>query len=228
MKIFSLGHAGFRINLENKVILIDPWISNNPSSPYKKIEESLTPKCDYIFVTHEHQDHGLEDAINLCKLHPEITLIGILQLVQYAKKKGVKNIIGASIGGQIKLNDLLIYIAPAIHPSTFGAVGFVIKGKNETIFHTGDTAFYSDLKLLRYYQVDVAFLPIGDYYTMGIKWAKEAVKAIKPRYVIPMHYDTFPEIKTNLVDFKKQVGKLAKVEVINPGKEIEINFNQKP
>lgn len=225
MKIFSLGHAGFRINLENKVILIDPWISKNPVSPYKNIEEALELKCDYIFVTHEHQDHGLEDAINLCKLQTKITLIGTLQLVQFAKEKGVKNVIGASIGGQIKLNDLLIYIVPAIHPSTFGAVGFVIKGKNETIFHAGDTAFYSDLKLLRYYKVDVAFLPIGDYYTMGIKWAKEAVKAIKPKYIIPMHYNTFPEIKTNLVDFKKQVGKLAKVQVLDSAKEIELNFN---
>jgi L-ascorbate metabolism protein UlaG (beta-lactamase superfamily) len=111
----------------------------------------------------------------------------------------------------------------ALHSSNLGhPAGFVLKNLefNKTIYHAGDTGLFSDMKLIGEEGIDIAMLPIGDRYTMGIKDALKAVDLIKPKIVIPIHYNTFPAISANPEDFKRQCS--VRVEIFQPSEEKEM------
>ncbi|MHA1615779.1 MAG: metal-dependent hydrolase [Candidatus Njordarchaeales archaeon] len=211
-----LGHASFEILLDNKVIYIDPWITN-PKSP---ITLNDVKKADYVFVTHDHGDH-LGEAFEIAKRF-DATFVGIFELSAKAQQEGVKKAIGANIGGPIKLEGLTAFLVPAYHSSSTGTpVGVVIKGNEATIYHAGDTGVFLDMQLIsELYKPDIALLPIGGHFTMGPLEAAKAVELLKPKVAIPMHYKTFDVISGDPEEFKKEVEKRCpevKVVILSPG-----------
>lgn len=221
-KITFLGHAAFKIETNNHTFFIDPWIAGNPASPYRSYKE--IEKVDFVLVTHDHADHGLEDAIEICK-KTKATFVGIYELAQLAGKKGC-SFLGGNIGGEIKKDDMKIYFAQAIHSSNIASpCGFIIKTPEITFYHTGDTAFYSDMVYLsKLYDIDLMMVPICSNYMMGITEATWAVEKVKPKIVIPCHYDAIPALNTNPDDFKEKVEQYCKVRVLKSGEEQVVKF----
>jgi L-ascorbate metabolism protein UlaG (beta-lactamase superfamily) len=216
-KIKWLGHSCFEIELMNKTILIDPWLDGNPNATAKA---SDIKKADVVCVTHDHSDH-LGDAFDICK-RTGATFVGIHELSVYAQEKGVKEAVGINIGGTVEARGIEISMVNAFHSCTRGApVGLILKGEGKTIYHAGDTGLFGDMRLIgEVYDPDVALIPIGGYYTMGAKEAAEAVKLIKPKVVVPMHYQTFPVLAPTAEDFVKVVTEKlpeVKVVVLKPG-----------
>ncbi len=212
MKIKYFGHSAFLINN----LLIDPYIRENPMCN-EKIEDI---KCDIICVTHDHGDH-LGDAFDIAREN-DATIVAIHELAVEASKGGLKTE-GMNIGGKIKIGDWSIKMVNALHSSNLGhPAGFVLKNlrENKTIYHAGDTGLFGDMKLVGDEGIDVAMIPIGDRYTMGVEEAVTAVELLRPRIVIPMHYNTFPLIKADPTKLKEKVS--VKVVIMNPGDEIEV------
>ncbi|RLE83226.1 MAG: metal-dependent hydrolase [Thermoprotei archaeon] len=216
-----LGHAAFEIFLDGRTILIDPWITGNPKAACK-IEE--IKRADLILVTHDHGDH-LGDAVKIAR-KTGAAFAGIYELANYMNNQGVRKAYGMNIGGSIKIKDIEVILVPAFHSAERGReVGYVIRGKEATIYHAGDTGLFYDIKLYAdLYPVDIALVPIGGLYTMDPLQAAEFITLIKPKVAIPMHYGTFPPIDKDPKDFQKAVedkGIGTKVVILKPGEKYE-------
>lgn len=219
-----LGHSFFEVVLTGldgavKNIAIDPWVEN-PLSPVK-LGDYRDGRLDYIIVTHDHGDH-LGNAIELAKA-TGATIIGVYEVALYAEEKGVKAI-GGNIGGALRIPDLEVVLTPATHSSSRGVpVGVVVRGKDLSVYHAGDTGLFSEMELIgELYSPDIAMLPIGGHFTMGVREAVKAVELIKPKIAIPMHYNTFPLIQADPFEFKKLVESRtsSKVVVLKPGETL--------
>jgi L-ascorbate metabolism protein UlaG (beta-lactamase superfamily) len=216
-KIKWLGHSGFEIELADKILFIDPWLTGNPLAAMRA---SDVEKADIVCVTHDHGDH-LGDAIEICK-QTGATFVGIHELGVYAEENGVKDVVGINIGGTVDVKGVSISMVQAFHSSNRGApVGFVVKAEGKTIYHAGDTGLFGDMSLIgEIHHPDVALIPIGNYYTMGSREAAEAVRLIKPAVVIPIHYQTFPVLESSAESFIKIVKEKApevRVVALKPG-----------
>jgi L-ascorbate metabolism protein UlaG (beta-lactamase superfamily) len=211
-KITWFGHSAFKIEVADKIVLIDPWLDGNPTSPIKASE---IVKADIVYVTHDHGDH-LGDAFNICK-HTEATFVGVVDLAGYARENGVKNVAGLNIGGSIEIVGIKLSVVQAFHTASRGTpTGVVIEGEDRTVYHAGDTGIFGDMQLIgEIYKPDVALIPIGGYYTMDAKQAVQAVKLLKPKTVIPIHYKTFPVLAQSADEFVRNVKeKMPKVRVV--------------
>ena len=220
-KIRWLGHAGFEIELEGKIVLVDPWLNGNPKAACKPSE---IERADIVCVTHDHGDH-MGDSVEICKRTGAVFL-GTYELASQAQKNGVKEAMGFNIGGTVNVKGINVTMVQAFHTCGSGApTGFIIRGEGKTVYHAGDTGIFGDMKLIgEIYKPDVALLPIGDYYTMGALQASEAVKLIKPKIVVPMHYMTFPVLAQSadeFVDLVKEKTPEVRVVVLNPGESFE-------
>lgn len=223
MNIRFLGHAA--VSLETDInILIDPYISKNPLCSSKP--EEFSP--DVILLTHGHGDH-LGDTIEIAK-RTKCTVYAIAELSKWLAKNNIKTH-GFNVGGNLKISSTEISVVNAIHSSscpdgTYAglACGFIIQHDKKTFYHAGDTALFSDMKLLGdKYDIDVAMLPIGGNYTMGIEDAVKAVKYLSPKICIPMHFNTFSLITCNPQNFKSQIETLGfGCNVLKPGSSIVI------
>jgi L-ascorbate metabolism protein UlaG (beta-lactamase superfamily) len=220
-KITWFGHAAFKIEIANKIVLIDPWLDGNPVSPLKASEIT---KADIVYVTHDHGDH-LGDSFDICK-RTNATFVATVELGDYAEEKGVKNVAGLNIGGSAEIKGVRLLMTQAVHTASRGApTGVIIEGEGKTVYHAGDTGLFGDMRLLgELYKLDVALIPIGGYYTMGVKEAVEAVKLLKPKAVIPMHYKTFPVLAQSADEFLKSVReKMPRVKIVmlQPGESYQ-------
>jgi L-ascorbate metabolism protein UlaG (beta-lactamase superfamily) len=224
-RIKYLGHSAFEVTLRgfdgrDKTILVDPWI-NNPLSPVK-LSYFQGRRVDYILVTHDHADH-LGNAFDIAKL-TDATIVGVFELAEEADRMGLKSI-GGNIGGRLNVGDLEIVMTPAAHSSSKGTpIGFVVRGLDASFYHAGDTGLFCEMSLIgELYSPEIAMLPIGGHFTMGVKEAVKAVELIRPRVVIPMHYNTFPQIKADPLKFKELVESLtpSRVVVLKPGEELQ-------
>lgn len=207
------GHSCFEVRSQNSRIIIDPWLKENPLA-------TISPdniQVNYILVTHGHFDH-LGDAIEISKNTGAI-IIGTAELTNYCDSKGCKTH-RMHIGGSYIFNNLWVKLTQAWHGSSnlsennfnLGvAFGFLFKIENKFFYHAGDTGLFSDMKFVigDRYNIDVALLPIGDNVVMGIDDAVTATEWIKPKLVIPMHYNTFPVIKQDPEEFRIKVSKLS-------------------
>jgi len=223
VRIRWLGHAGFEIGLEGRVVLVDPWLKENPKAPCKP---SDLEKVDLVCVSHDHPDH-LGDSIEICKRTGAVFL-STYELASYAGEQGVERTAGMNIGGTYEgLEGITVTLVQAFHTAGKGVpVGFIIRGEGKTVYHAGDTGLFGDMSLIgEIYGVDVALLPIGDYYTMGALEAAEAVRLLKPKTVIPMHYQTLPELAQTPQEFIQQARKRApevEIAVLKPGETLQI------
>ncbi len=225
MKITWLGHAAFLLEGSKKVI-IDPFITGNPMAPVKVEEIDV----DYILVTHGHGDH-VGDAVEISK-RCNAPIVCIYELSVLLGRKGAETI-GMNIGGTARFEGLEVTMVKAVHSadvvgeeivSAGDPAGFVVRMDGVSVYHAGDTDVFMDMQLIgELHKPKVALLPIGDFYTMGIDGALKAIELIKPKMVIPMHYNTFPPIKQNPEEFKERASELGvEVVILNPGESLEV------
>lgn len=211
-KILYLGHSATLILKESGNIVIDPFLDNNPLSPMK----SKDVKAKYILITHGHEDH-LGDTVSIAKENNS-TVITNFELGVHIKKLGVEDVVMMNIGGTYRADDFSVKMVFALHSSSYEVqgnlfyggtpAGFVVKLQDLTIYHAGDTGLFMDMSLIGSENtIDVALLPIGGFYTMDIDDAVFAVKLLHPKYVVPIHYNTWDEIKVNVEEFKERLEK---------------------
>ncbi len=226
MKIRWFGHSAFLIEGSKKV-LIDPFITGNDKAPIKPDDID----CDIIAVTHGHGDH-LGDAIFISK-RKDVPIVAIYELAQYIASKGA-NSVGMNFGGTYEYEGVKLTMVPALHSSGITEAnfshsgglpaGFIVDMDGKKIYHAGDTGLFGDMKLIgEIYRPDIALLPVGGLFTMDTKLATIAARWIKPKIVIPMHYNTWPPIEANPEEMRQDLEREGiKLVVLKPGEAFEL------
>ena len=221
MEIRFIGHSCFELTEGDTRVLIDPFLTDNPSAGIGADEVDPT----HIFLTHGHGDHyGDVEAI---ARRTNAQVVAITEVAGELTEAGVENVADPNIGGTVTFDWGWVKLTPAWHTSTTpkGQVnvpaGLLINIGGKTVYHLGDTALFSDLKLVagRGDPIDVALMPIGGHYTMDRIDAVHAAELIEAATIIPCHYDTFPLIETDAEAFKVDVEALtsSRVEILEPG-----------
>lgn len=200
LSITWLGHATFILTTPGgRRIVTDPWLEGNPKCPP---DRKHIDAADVILLSHGHFDHiGDVEAVSRATNAP---IVAVFELAGWLERKGLKNLQGMGIGGTVHVAGLDITMVPAVHTSStvehdtivyLGlAAGFIVRMENaQTLYFAGDTALFGDMRLIgEVYAPDIAFLPIGDHFTMGPEAAARAARMLGVRQVVPMHYGTFP------------------------------------
>lgn len=229
MNIIFHGQSCVEIRLKEHTLIIDPFLTGNPQAIVK--EEDI--KTDYILVTHGHGDH-VGDTLSIAERNGA-TVIAPNDLARYLGSQGAKTH-GMGIGGAFEFPFGRVKLTQALHDSSYNppgtkeniytglASGFLLMVEGKTIYHAGDTGLFKDMKLIgKLNEIDLAFLPIGDNYTMGPDDAVIAAEYLKAKTVVPMHYNSFPILKQDPEAF---VASLAKEGirgiVMEPGQQLEL------
>jgi L-ascorbate metabolism protein UlaG (beta-lactamase superfamily) len=225
LSITWYGHATFVVETPGgRRIVFDPWLTGNPKTPAgAKID-----KADVICVTHGHSDHT-SDVVSVARA-TGAPVVAVFELANYFQGKGLKDVVGMGVGGTVDVKGLKISMTPALHTSSIEedgkvlyvglATGFVVRLEdNRSIYFAGDTALFGDMRLIRdMHAPEIAFLPIGDHYTMDPSAAALACEMLGVRQVVPMHYGTFPALTGRPDDLKKLVEpRGVDVLVLQPG-----------
>lgn len=192
-----LGHATWLISTAQHRILLDPFLDDSPTAPIKAAEA----EADFILVSHGHFDH-VADVASIAK-RTGAAVYAIYEIADwFTKNHGVENATGMNIGGGIELPFGKLKMVPAIHSSglpdgSYGGVaaGFLLKIGEVKIYFACDTALFSDMELIGAVGLDMAVLPIGDLFTMGPEDSVTAIDLLKPKQVLPSHYNTWPPIE---------------------------------
>lgn len=194
MKITFLGHATLLIEVAGKTVLVDPFISGNPKNNNQVDKDSLNP--DYILVTHAHQDHVLD--VEDIATRTNAVIVSNYEIATYYENKGLK-VHPMNHGGSWTFDFGTVKYVNAIHTSSFadgteGGLpgGFIITSANKSVYIAGDTALTMDMKLIPMFtKLDLAVLPIGDNFTMGVDDAIIASDFIECNTILGYHFDTF-------------------------------------
>ncbi len=224
LKATFLGHSCVMATDGKYNIIIDPFLTGNPQATIKPEDV----KVDFILLTHGHSDH-LGDSIPIAKANKAI-IIAPNELAVYVSQKGAEAH-NMHIGGAHDFPFGRVKLTIAHHGSaaedglvyTGNPCGFLVTMGGKTMYHSGDTSLFYDMKLIGdMNKIDLAFLPIGDNFTMGITDAVKAVEFLHPRKVVPIHYKTWPVIDVEPVDFVNKVkGSGTEAVIVEPGQSIE-------
>ncbi|AWV32004.1 metal-dependent hydrolase [Paenibacillus sp. FSL H7-0716] len=205
MKITYYGHSALLVETGNVKVIIDPFLSGNPNSGISPAEISV----DAVLLTHGHSDH-LGDAVEIAKQN-DCPIFAVFELAEYCRMKGAQ-VKHMNIGGSHTYAGMTVKFTQAFHSSSIQEgdswiyagqpAGILLTIEGKTIFHAGDTALFSDLRLIgERNAIALAALPIGDMLTMGPDDALLAARWLRADKVIPLHYNTFPDIAQDGADF---------------------------
>ena len=220
MDIRFLGHACFELTDGDTSVLVDPFLTGNP----KAAVEAADLRPTHIFLTHGHGDH-YGDIVDIAK-RAGSQVVAIVEIANELGDAGVDNVFDPNMGGTVEFDNVWVRLVPAWHTSTTPngtasvPAGLVIGVGGKVVYHLGDTALFSDLKLVgERDKVDVALMCIGGHYTMDRHDAVKAAGLIGATTVIPCHYNTFPPVETDASAFKSDVESKtsSKVELLEPG-----------
>lgn len=208
LKITYLSHSAFLLDDGKHQLVIDPFLTGNPNAPV----EAAEIKAPFVVVTHGHGDH-LGDGIHIAKTNKGI-FIAVNELANYAASQGA-NAHNMHIGGAWNFPFGRIKFTIAHHGSAISdgrymgePAGVIISMGGKKIYHAGDTGLFMDMKLIGELEdIDICMLPIGGNFTMDIDDAVIAADMIKPKMLIPMHYNTFPVIQAAPEEFKEKAEK---------------------
>ncbi len=226
VQVRFLGHAAFSLEAPGFRGLIDPFLTGNPVA---SASADSFRELDWIFLTHGHGDH-VGDGVALAK-RTGAKVVCNFDLAQLLEREGVSTQ-GMYFAGRTKMPFGWVKMVPAWHGSGFSrgnervyggvACGFLLEVGGARIYHAGDTGLTVEMQLLGEEKVDLALLPIGGYYVMDGEDAARAVRLIRPRMVVPMHYDTFPPIQADPEAFRALVGNDAEVRILKPGEALDL------
>jgi L-ascorbate metabolism protein UlaG (beta-lactamase superfamily) len=215
-----LGHACFELTDGDTRVLMDPFLTGNPKAA--AAPDELDPT--HIFLTHGHPDH-YGDIVDIAK-RTGAQVVTIAEIAGELGEAGVENLSDPNLGGTVEFDDVWVKLVPAWHTSTTPngtasvPAGMVVGLGGKVVYHLGDTALFSDLRLVgERNPVDVALMCIGGHYTMDRHDAVTAAGLVGATTVIPCHYDTFPPVETDSQAFKADVEAQtsSKVELLAPG-----------
>lgn len=232
MKITWLGHSGFRIEIEQAVLLIDPWLDGNPMFPPDQRRAALQG-VTHIFLTHAHGDHA-SGTLAIAK-ETGAPVAAIHELAEWLDRQGATQVIGFGKGGTITAGGAKVTMVNASHSSSIdfqggdaiaggSASGFMIAGEGQVIYASGDTDIMADMDWMGdYHKPTIGILSCGGHYTMDMARAAYAAR----RYfnfhtVIPCHYKTFPMLAQDATELK--AGLPPGVSVIEPAVMEPITF----
>jgi L-ascorbate metabolism protein UlaG (beta-lactamase superfamily) len=225
MKLKYFSHSSFQITTDSGlVLLIDPFLDGNPTAPVSSDQVS----ADFIVLTHAHGDH-IGDSFAIAERCDPL-FICVNELANYCIEKGYRahNMhIGGSYGFDFgRLKFTIAHHGSMTPDNRYGGepAGVILTIDSKTLYHTGDTGLFYDMKLIgEMTRLDYMLAPIGDNFTMGIDDAVKAVELANPGTVIPMHYSTFPVIEADPFEFKRKVEALGKrAVVLGYGEEIAL------
>lgn len=230
VEITWLGHGTYQFRLTTgEVILVDPWIEGNPAYPAKHSFD----RVDVVLITHGHFDH-VHDVIPIAKkFSPQI--VAIFETARWLETKGVKNVLGMNKGGTVSVGPIAATMTHAIHSCgiqdgdqlIYGgeAAGYVVRlPDRRAVYCAGDTNVFTDMQLIeRLYHPELAFLPIGDLYTMSPREAALACRMLTVRKVIPVHFGTFPALTGRPEQLAELIRDLPGTEVweLKPGHPVQ-------
>ncbi len=212
LKVTYHGHSCMELNDGNYDIIFDPFITGNPVTTAKT--DNIKPNA--ILVSHGHADH-LGDAVAI-SVNTGATIIAPYELATLCAEKGAKNVHPMHIGGSHNFEFGKVKLTLALHGSAFIAeneraytgnpCGYIVHFGGKVIYFAGDTGLFADMKTIgELNTIDIAFLPIGDNFTMGSEDATIAAEWLKPKLVIPMHYNTWDIISQDPVKFIDMLAK---------------------
>jgi L-ascorbate metabolism protein UlaG (beta-lactamase superfamily) len=234
LSVTWLGHSAFLLVWPNgKRVLIDPWIGNPKCPPEYARPDAFKP-LDLILVSHGHSDHvGEVVAISRATGAPVVCMF---EVGVYLADKGLKTVRDMAIGGTQEVNGIMVTMTQATHSGSMvdggqivylgGAAGFILRAPAApTIYFAGDTGVFGDMKIIgEIYKPDIAFLPIGDHYTMGPDTAALAAKWLGVRQVVPMHWGTFPALHGTPPQLRSHLASTGiDVLELKPGQTVQSN-----
>ena len=226
MKLTYWSHSCFLLETQHYRLVFDPFLNGNPKATIKP--EDVT--CDFVLVTHGHGDH-LGDAIDIAKQN-NATIISNYEVATYCGKQGA-SVHPMHIGGARDFPFGRVKLTIAHHGSGLDTedgilymgnpVGMLVMAEQKTVYHAGDTGLFLDMQLIsELHPIDIALLPIGDNFTMGIDDACKAIEFLKPKVAIPMHYKTFDLIDVDPQEFRRKTEDSETfVEILEIGQTFE-------
>lgn len=226
MKLTYLGHSCFYVETSQARLIIDPFLTGNPSAKVKAADI----ECDYVLLSHGHDDHT-GDALEIAQ-RCQATIVANFEIAEYFAAKGAQTH-GMNPGGGYNFPFGRVKLTLAHHSSSTetglnpiylgSPCGILLQADGRTLYHAGDTALFLDMQLIGRVGIDAALLPIGDNYTMGPDDALIALDFLRPKLAVPMHYNTWPPIAQDGAAFAGRAAVAGHtVRVMKPGEALEV------